>query len=152
MATIALTSGAYEPIPEGTTIFRIDNVDYKEKFGKMSVRMVTEDGKVHNNNFNLLDARTHQPSQGALSAFSFFAKCVMNDFNLAEVDPVNLIGHYVQADVTHDVKPSTKDPSKNVTFIRLENQKPAAGFGFHELEPEPEESSDEYDLGSLLGD
>ena len=127
MAKIALTGG-FSVIPEGAHIFKITEVSYKETFGKLEVKMVTADGQMHTERFSLIGANG-QPNNGAMKAFSFFAKTALNDFNLTEIDHNDLVGHYIECVVEHETKPSTKDPSKNVTFVHLTEKYPAVGFG-----------------------
>ena len=43
-------------------------------------------------------------------------------------DPEELIDHYIEAEVVHTKLPSTKDPSKTVTFANLGDKAPADGF------------------------
>jgi hypothetical protein len=52
----------------------------------------------------------------------------MNDFDMEDVDPEELVGHYIKAEVIHNKVPSTKDPTKTMTFINLGNKSPADGF------------------------
>lgn len=52
----------------------------------------------------------------------------MGDYALEDVDPEELIDHYIEAEVVHTKLPSTKDPSKTVTFANLGDKAPADGF------------------------
>ena len=81
-----------------------------------------------------------------MNAFSFFAKNAMNDFDMVDVDPVELVGRYIKAVVIHNKVPSTKDPTKMVTFVNLGDKSPADGF---EGVPAPAKSSG-LDLSALL--
>lgn len=126
MARIGMTSG-FVICPEGNHIFRIYDVEYKEEFGKIEVRMVTADGITHNERFNLLNA-SGTPNDKAMNAFSYFAKTVLNDFTLEDIDHTDLINHYIGAEVVHTIAPSTKDPSKTVTFANLGDKWVAHGF------------------------
>ena len=58
MAKIKLTQGGFTLIPEGTTIFKIVGVEYKEDFGKMSIDMQTKSGAKHTERFTLLQRLT----------------------------------------------------------------------------------------------
>lgn len=126
MAKIALTEG-YTPIPEGTHIFKITEVTYKETFGKLEVKMETAKGLKHTERFSLLDAKG-KPNEGAYNAFSFFAKTALDDFELTEIDHEELVGRFIECEVEHDIQPSNKNPNKNVTFVRLTDKSPAYGF------------------------
>jgi len=126
MAKIALSEG-FTVIPEGTHIFKITEVSYKETFGKIEVKMETAKGLKHTERFSLI-GKNGQPNEGAMNAFSFFAKTALNDFELTEIDHNDLVGRYMECVVEHDVQPSNKNPEKNVTFIRLADKSPADGF------------------------
>ena len=78
MAKIGLTEG-FTLIPEGTHVFKITEVNYKEDFGKMEVVMQTAKGQKHIERFSLLN-KDGEPNQGGLNAFSYFAKTALDDF------------------------------------------------------------------------
>ena len=46
MALIRM-SGGFAPIPEGTYVFKIVEVEYKEQYGKLAITMQTAKGKKH---------------------------------------------------------------------------------------------------------
>lgn len=126
MARIPMTSG-FMIIPEGVYVFRIYDAKYDEEFGKIIVKLVNAQGATHTERFSIKD-QNDEINEKALNAFSYFAKTVMNDFGLEDVDPEELINHYVRAEVVHTVLPSNKDPKKNVTFANLGDKSPADGF------------------------
>lgn len=123
-------------IPEGEHIFKVEHVEYDKDFGVIELHLVTKNGMKHKERFNLIrnDGEINQP---ALNAFSYTARVLMNDFSLKEIDHRDLIGKYMKAEVKHNVVPSAKDPSKNLTFVNLGDKYPADGF---------EEDSDEEDV------
>jgi hypothetical protein len=127
MAKIKLSKGGFTPIPEGTHIFKITNVEYDEDFGIMDIEMVTADGRKNNERF-FLTTHDGEPNEKALNAFSYFARNALNDFTIEEVDPADLVGCFLQADVAHNIQPNKNDPNKTVTWIRLSNWKPSKGF------------------------
>lgn len=136
---ITLSGGGFQLIPEGQHIFRIDDVNYDEEWGRLEVKMTTERGMKHTERFMLKDAND-LPNERALNAFSYFAKTAMNDFSLEEIDHDDLIGHYISAVVKHTQVPSKKDPTKTMTFVNLGDKSPANGF----------ESKADFNLDSLL--
>lgn len=148
MAKVAL-SGGFSPIPEGTHVFQIVEVNYKEEYGKLEVKMKTANGKTHLERFSLMRI-DGSANAGALSAFSFFAKTALQDFNLTEIDHNDLVGRFIKCVVEHNVQPSTKDPSKDVVFTRLGDKYPADGFEEGEAAPKKSEKS-ALDLDALLG-
>lgn len=156
MARIGLTSG-FELIPEGTYVFRIYDVEYDEEFGKMTVKLVTADGKKHTERFSLKTS-DDEPNEKALNAFSYFAKVALNDFSREEIDEKELIGHYLRGEIVHTKQPNRRDPTKTVTFANIGDKEPADGF---DTEPvaqsapaspaKPPVTASTMDLDALLG-
>ena len=126
MARIPMTSG-FVLIPEGTYVFRIYDAKYDEEFGKIEVKLVTAKGMTHTERFSIKDSND-EPNEKALNAFSYFAKTAMGNFELEDIDPAELIDHYIEAEVIHTKLPSNKDPNKTVTFANLGDKSPADGF------------------------
>lgn len=127
MARIALTSG-FSRIPEGHYVFCITEVEYKEAFGKLNLTMMTEDGQKHVEKYSLIK-NNGEANDGAYNAFSFLAHTALNDFDIMEIDHEDLIGHFIECDVEHETVPSTKDPNKTYTNVRLNNLQPSDGWG-----------------------
>lgn len=152
MAKIKLSKGGFTPIAEGEHIFKITKSTYDEDFGKLEIEMVIASGQKHIERFSLI-RNDGEINEGALNAFSHFAKTALNNFNLDEIDHNDLVGCYMKATVEHEKVPSKNDPAKTVTFLRLTDQAPASGF---EKEEEKEKSnksntSGGIDLDDLLG-
>ena len=126
MARIPMTSG-FTTIPEGTYVFRIYNVDYDPRFGKIAISMVTAKGLTHIQRYNLMNADGTMNDKSC-NMFSYFAKNAMNQFDMEEIDHSDLLNRFIQADVAHNVKDSTKEEGKTVTFVNLSNFAPADDF------------------------
>lgn len=126
MARIPMTNG-FTVIPEGEHVFRIYDAKYDEDFGKIEIKMVTSNGSTHMERYSILD-KNGEYNEKALNAFSYFAKTVLNNFDIEDVDPAELINHYVRAEVVHVKAQSTKDPTKTVTFVNLGDKSPANSF------------------------
>lgn len=126
MARIPMTNG-FTVIPEGEHVFRIYDAKYDEDFGKIEIKMVTANGSTHMERYSILN-QNGEYNEKALNAFSYFAKTALNSFDIEDVDPAELIDHYVRAEVVHVKAPSTKDPTKTVTFVNLGDKSPADGF------------------------
>lgn len=126
MARIPMTSG-FTLIPEGEYVFRIYDATYDEDFGKIEVKLVNAQGATQTERFNIKN-NDDEYNEKALNAFSYFAKTAMNDYTLEDVDPEELIDHYIRAEVVHTKVPSNKDPNKTVTFTNLGDKSPADGF------------------------
>lgn len=126
MARIPMTSG-FTLIPEGTYVFRIYDAKYDEEFGKIEVKLVNAAGMTHTERFSIKD-KNDEMNEKALNAFSYFAKTAMGDFSLEDIDPEELIDHFICAEVVHTKLPSNKDPNKTVTFANLGDKSPAEYF------------------------
>ena len=126
MARIPMTSG-FTLIPEGTYVFRIYDAKYDEEFGKIEVKLVNAAGMTHTERFSIKD-KNDEMNEKALNAFSYFAKTAMGDFSLEDIDPEELIDHFICAEVVHTELPSNKDPNKMVTFANLGDKSPAEYF------------------------
>ena len=142
-------TGGFEPIPEGVHTFKITAVEYKPDFGKMIINTVTETGKKHIERFSLLDGKG-KPNSAAMNAFSFFARTVMDDQDLDEIDDQDLVGHFFRATVEHTVVESNKTPGKMLTFVKLSDTEPAHGFDDEEEYLEEDDDPDDL-LASILG-
>ena len=161
MGKIALSEG-FSPIPEGTHIFKIVGVDYKEAYGKLEIKMKTAKGQVHTERFSLIK-QDGSSNEGALNAFSYFARTALNDYTAQDIDPEELVGYFIECDVEHDIQPSNKNPDKTVTFARLTDKRPADGYDEAEVITPPvkkkeiapakktEIKSKNLDLDALLG-
>ena len=164
MATIKLTGGGFTLIPEGIHVFKIVDVEYKESYGKMSVKMQTAEGQEHEERFSFLKANG-ETNEGALKAFSYFAKTALNDYSREEIDHTELIGRFIRCEVEHtEPQPNRNNPEKMVQFVRLGDKTPADGFDTVPAQkpanpPAPatpaatttQKPSGGFDLDSLLG-
>lgn len=126
MARIPMTSG-FTLIPEGTYVFRIYDVSYDEEFGKIEIKLVNAAGMTQTERFTIKD-KNDELNEKALNAFSYFAKTAMGDYTLEDIDPMELIDHFIEAEVVHTKPPSNKDPNKTVTFANLGDKAPAEYF------------------------
>lgn len=150
MKNIRLSNG-YQIIPAGTHIFQIVEVDYNDKLGVLKIKMKTAKGQTHVERFSLLN-KNNQPNEGALNAFSYFARTAMGDNTITDVNPEDLVGFFIECDVEHDVRPSTKEEGKTVTFVKLTDKRYADGFGDDAPTAKPsEKKAASFDLDDLLG-
>ena len=126
MARIPMTSG-FALIPEGTYVFRVYGASYDEEFGKIEIKLVNAAGMTHTERFSIKN-NNDEINEKALNAFSYFAKTVMNNYELEDIDPEELVDHFICAEVVHTKAPSTKDPTKTVTFVNLSGNKSPADY------------------------
>lgn len=146
MARITMTGG-FQIMPEGEQVLKITAAEYDVDFGKVIITLTNVKGQTCQERFSLLN-QDNTPNEKALGAFSFFAKTALNDFDIEDVDPEELVGHFIKAEVIHNKVPSTKDPSKTMTFVNLGSKSPADGF---EGAPAPKPKASGLDLNALLG-
>lgn len=152
MAKIKLSEGGFSLVPEGTTTFKIVGVEYKEDFGKMKVEMQTKSGQKHFENFSLMNNKG-EINEGALKAFSYFAKTALNNFSLDEIDEQDLVGCYITATVKHEEFESNKEAGKMLKSVRLSDYAVAVGFDSNATEEEEDlDDADDEDLDSFLDD
>lgn len=153
MAKIKLSEGGFTLIPEGVTTFKIVGVEYNEDFGKMKVQMQTKSGTKHTEQFTLLDKKG-EVNEGALKAFSYFAKTALNNYELDEIDETDLVGCYITATVKHEEFESNKTPGRMLKSVRLNDYTVAAGFGSGEEKYKDKGAADDEDedLDDFLND
>lgn len=150
MAKIKLAEGGFSLIPEGTTTFKVVSVEYKEDFGKMKIELQTKSGAKQFETFSLMNNKG-EVNEGALRAFSYFAKTALNNYSLDEIDEQDLVGCYITATVKHEEFESNKEKGKMLKSARLSDYAAAVGFD-SSTEESKEDSSDDADLDDFLND
>jgi hypothetical protein len=156
MAKMKLSERTFKLIPEGLTTFKVMEVDDSkyEDFGKIEVKLQTAKGETHNETFTLTNAKG-ELNEGALRAWSYFARTCLNNFQADEIDTQDIVGCYITATVTHDTYIKTKGEraGEEGTKVKLNDYTPAVGFGSGEDKYEniadEVESSDLDDLDDL---
>ena len=148
MAKIKLSEGGFSLIPEGVTVFKVMKVDDSkyEKFGKVVVTLQTAAGQTHNETYSFL-TKTGEVNEGAVKAWSYFARVCLNNFSAEEIDTQDVVGCYIQARVEHETFTRTKGTraGEEGTSVRLKDYAVASGFKSSTkkgADPEPEESDD----------
>lgn len=156
MAKVKLAESTFNLIEKGRYVFKIVDVDYNEDFGKMKVSLQTKDGQKHTEQFNLIKPNG-EPNEGALKAFSYFARTALNNYNVDEIDYEDLLGCYIEATVDHEEFESNKEAGKMLKSVRLGDYASASSFGKsatkevakEEVEDEKEDT-DDVDLDDFL--
>lgn len=159
MARIPMVS-SFKKTPEGEYVFRIYDVKYDETFGTLELNMVDATGQKHLERYYLKD-QNDQPNEKALASFSYLAKAAMDDFEMDDVDPDDLINHYIRCEVVH--RTGEGKDGKTKTYVNLTNIATEYGFDKDPIpdaltigrkpaaKPQPEaEAEDEFDLDALL--
>ncbi|MBM6667521.1 hypothetical protein H6A64_06665 [Lacrimispora saccharolytica] len=156
MAKMKLSESTFTLIPEGVTIFKVMEVDDSkyEDFGKLAVKLQTAKGETHTENFTLTK-QNGELNEGALKAWSYFARTCLNNFQADEIDTQDIVGCYIQATVKHETYTRTKGEKagQEATAVRLNDYTTAVGFAGNKPENEAEsDSGDEDDLDDFLND
>lgn len=148
MAKVKLSENTFAIIPEGTYTFKVMEVNDEkyEDFGKLSVKLQTSDGKTHFENFGLLNGKG-EINEGALKAWSYFARTCLNNFQADEIDTQDIVGCFVCATVKHEEYTRTKGDKagQKATAVRLNDYTVAVGFGSTSEEVDSDDDFDDVD-------
>lgn len=153
MAKMKLSESGFKLIPEGVTVFKVMEVDDSkyEDFGKLAVKMQTAKGENHTENFTLLN-KNGAINEGALKAWSYFARTCLNNFQADEIDTQDVKGCYIQATVKHEKYIRTRGDNAGTegVSVRLNDYTTATGFGGNQVDNEIDEDDlDDIDLDDL---
>ena len=154
MAKMKLSEGGFSIIPEGVTTFKVVEVDDSkyEDFGKLAVKMQTADGKTHTERFSLIK-KGGELNEGALKAWSYFARTCLNNYQADEIDTQDIVGCYITATVKHEDYEYNKDgETKSGKSARLNDYTVAVGFGSKAADDDIDEDEDSEDLDDFLND
>jgi hypothetical protein len=148
MAKMKLSESAFKVIPEGVTVFKVTEVDDSkyEDFGKLAVKLQTAKGETHVENFTLIK-NNGELNEGALKAWSYFARTCLNNFQADEIDTQDIVGCYIQATVKHEKYTRTKGDKagQEAIAVRLNDYTPASGFAGAKAQAVVEDDSDDLD-------
>ena len=154
MAKITLSKSTFKMIPEGTHTFKVMEVDDTkyEDYGKISVKLQTAKGETHTETFGLLN-KSGELNEGALKAWSYFARTCLNNFQADEIDTQDIVGCYITATVKHETYTRTQGEKAGTegTSVRLNDYTTAVGFGSETVE-EPDSDDNIDDLDDFLDD
>ena len=151
MAKMKLSESTFKLIPEGTTTFKVMEVnDSKyEDFGKLEVKLQTAKGETHIERFSFYTNKG-DINQGALKAWSYFARTCLNNFQVDEIDTQDIVGCYITATVKHESREGTgENAGKTFTNVRLNDYTTASSFGGSVNEDLDEVLDDLDDLDDL---
>ena len=153
MAKMKLSESSFSLIPEGITTVKIMAVDDSkyEDFGILVVKMQTAKGETHSERFSLMK-ENGEVNEGALKAWSYFARVCLNNSRLEEIDTQDIVGCYITATVKHETYTKTKgdNAGKTGTSVRLNDYVSAVGFGGSEAAGASEDDlGDSDDLDDL---
>ena len=149
MAKMKLSESTFTLIPEGVTVFKVMEVDDSkyEDYGKIAVKMQTAKGETHTENFSLIKGNG-ELNEGALKAWSYFARVCLNNFQADEIDTQDIVGCYIQATVKHEkyIRAKGEKAGQEATATRLNDYTTATGFGGAKtVQADVEDDSDDLD-------
>ena len=151
MAIIKLSEATFSLIPEGVTVFKVVEVDDSkyEDFGKLAVKLQTAKGQAHTETFTIVKANG-ELNEGALKAWSYFARTCLNNYSVDEIDSHDIVGCYLKATVKHEEFTFTKGDKAGQTGkkVRLKDYATASAFGTNNNVADDED----IDLDSELDD
>ncbi len=149
MAKMKLAESTFTLIPEGTTTFKVMEVNDEkyEDYGKLEVKLQTAKGETHIERFTLIKSNG-ELNEGALKAWSYFARTCLNNYNVDEIDTQDIVGCYITATVKHETYTRTKGDKAGTegTSVRLNDYTTASGFGNSATKAdEPADEEDDLD-------
>lgn len=143
-----LAKNTFAMISEGTTIFKVMEVDESkyDDYGKLKVTLQTSSGEKHFENFSFTKANG-DINDGGLKAWSYFARVCLNNFQVEEIDTQDIVGCYIQANVTHEkyTRTSGEKAGQEATAVRLKDYTSASGFNSSKGKVEPVDEDDDLD-------
>lgn len=153
MAKMKLSESTFTLIPEGITTFKVMEIDDSkyEDFGKLEVKLQTVKGETHIERFALTKSNG-ELNEGALKAWSYFARTCLNNFSADEIDTQDIVGCYITATVKHETYTRTKGDKAGTeaTTVRLNDYTTASGFGGSKaVNTEAPDTDDNDDLDDL---
>lgn len=138
MSSIPLTNG-FKLMSEGEHLLKVVDVKDNMDFGKVNIKLKNAKGESITNRFTLKKA-SGDWHEGALNAFSFFVKTVMNDYTLKSIEPKEMIGHFVIGEVTYTTQTNKNDESKTITFANISEVHPTEDTFEEDKEKSPSEN------------
>lgn len=155
MAKMQLSERKFKIIAEGTHTFKVMEVDDSkyENFGKLGVKLQTAKGETHVENFSLLKGNG-EINEGALKAWSYFARTCLNNFQADEIDTQDIVGCYITATVKHETYIRTKGENVGTegVSVRLNDYNTATGFADSTVTAAERVEDDIDDMDDFLND
>lgn len=155
MNRIKLNEGFKELEVGNGQLLVISGVSYDDQKDRMRVTFKDRNGGSSSEFYNLFTKEKVRgkkglqrvPNEGALTAFSTMAKHALNDWDREDIDPEELVGRYVIANVTYDdvkVKDENGEETGQVKqYLHVRNFK-ATDRTFEE-DDEIEDDEDDFD-------
>ena len=136
MAKIELTQGFRNlEIGKEQTLL-IKKVSYEEKYMKCKVTFADDEGRALTETYSFKGKKKGTFNEVALGIFSTIAKCATHDFDDREIDPEEIQGLYIIADVYEQVV-TNEEGEETGRYLHVRN--------FKEVEEDAVEEDDDED-------
>lgn len=115
---LAESNGAFINQPGKNVLLVITKAKYDQEYGKVEIVLENEKGEIVNNNYGLLD-NDGSINEGALKAFSYFARVAVGDWGRDDIEDEEMIGCFVRCDI--EMKEGTKEgkDGKKMEFANI---------------------------------
>lgn len=124
MAKIGLTQG-FRNLEVGTEqLLLIKKVSYEEKYMKCKVTLADDEGRALTETYSFKGKKKGTFNEVALGIFSTIAKCATHDFADREIDPEEIEGLYIVADVYEQVV-KNEEGEETGRYLHVRNFKEA---------------------------
>ena len=144
MAKIGLTQGFRNLEIGAAQTLKIKKVNYDEKFMKCKVTFADDEGRALTETYMFKGKKKGTFNEVALGIFSTIAKCATHDFDDREIDPEEIEGLYIIADVYEQVV--TNDEGEETgRYLHVRNFKEVDADEVETDEEDDDEADDEDD-------
>lgn len=127
----------------------IKRVSYEEKYQKCKITFADEEGRALTETFSFKGKKKGTYNEVALGIFSTIAKCATHDFSDREIDPEEIEGLYIVADVYAQEVKGEDDEVIN-TYLHVRNFKEADVEVAAEEDEEEDDDEDDEDMDGYL--
>ena len=136
MAKIKLTQGFRNLEVGEEQLLTIKKVSYEEKYLKCKITFVDDEDRALTETFSFKGKKKGTYNEVALGIFSTIAKCATHDFSDREIDPEEIAGLQIIADVYQQVV-RDEDGEEKGRYLHVRN--------FKEVEVDEDEPADDDD-------
>ena len=148
MAKIGLIQG-FRNLEVGTEqTLLIKKVSYEEKYMKCKVTFADDEGRALTETYSFKGKKKGTYNEVALGIFSTIAKCATHDFTDRDIDPEEIEGLYIVADVWEQVV-ENDEGEETGRYLHVRNFKEADAEAADEEEEDIEDEEDDEDDDDL---
>jgi len=148
MAKIGLIQGFRNLEVGNAQTLKIKKVSYEEKYMKCKVTFADDEGRALTETYSFKGKKKGTYNEVALGIFSTIAKCATHDFTDRDIDPEEIEGLYIVADVWEQVV-ENDEGEETGRYLHVRNFKEAdveSDEDEDEVEDDEEEDDEDDDL------